>query len=285
MTYPHISPGDKFRPSADKENAISRILESVSNPFSQLGNAFPEESGVALAYNCGKTTILPGKPVEIFQDNAEAPDLSIDVPAVLVRAASEKAPEIWGVALEEIAPGSIGPVQLHGVCVCIEVEGESPLLTIDVDKAGKFFYSYNGAARVIRYNQKEKLALVFLDQSSVYRGPMAARFDGESFSVINGLLPESSGAGYFFINGDSKEAETKHGITPKAGWLCLKGDLISTSGTFEITDNILPQNKQSSGKSYDHHPIAFVKQIAGKWAFIQYTRWEIPQLWIFEDCD
>lgn len=204
MTYPHISPGDKFRPSAEKENSISRLLEGVNNPFSPSMGIFPEESSVTLSYNVGGSPIKAGAPAEIVKDFDGAPELSSDCPAVLVRKIYDFKPITWGVALDYISPGEIGSVQLQGVCVFSGVEGDYALPKINVSEEGKFVYSSTGPARILRRSISEGVAVAFLERPSGYNGMFAVRYNGNGKLEINGgytdlNFKEKGGVGMFYV--------------------------------------------------------------------------------------
>lgn len=294
MAYPHISPGDKFRPNAEKENALSRLLDKSGVPTSVQGASFPEERSVSLAYNCGKTTILADAPAEIvFKMTAaeKLPVFTVGPPSMLVKSAAGTAPEFWGIALEEIPAGSLGPVQISGVSICTKIAPPHPEMFhqntfISVNKEGGYFYSGIGAARVLRYNTEQKTALVYLDQNNVYRGPFAVRFDGSSLSVIDGRDPEGPNSGTYWINGNFLSARKRAGITPSLGYLCLTASAAASGpndALFEVADD--PSFPGKSGEKAKY-PIAEIQRDSnGRFLIFQLTRWTIPQLWTFEDCE
>lgn len=285
MSYPRINPGDPFRPLAEKENALSRLLESVENPAAIPTGIYPEERSVSMAFNVSEDIIQAGQPVRIFsyQDSVPegAPEFNLETPALLVAQVAEKQPQKWGVALEAIGPKGIGPVQMHGVCVFPKVAG-NPAERIDIAADGSFVFSGYGIARVLRVEKTESgySALVFL--GSAYNGPFAVRFDGKTVSVINGEDPESAFAGYYYMNGEFREAKSKAGITPAAGYLCLKDWNISSENDYEI--KLTVPSKPIKDGDPDYHPIARITRNGDTWSFRQVSKWEIPQLWTFEDC-
>lgn len=117
----------------------------------------------------------------------------------------------------------------------------------------------------------------------VYDGFFAVQFNGKEISVIDGGDLDSETAGYFYMNGEIKSAKKQKGLTPKSGWLCLKADRIGRHGTFEIIDEI-PSKPEKTG-SYDYHPIAQIQKNGDVFSVRQISKWEIPQLWTFEDCE
>lgn len=281
MAYPHISPGDKFRPNAEKENALSRLLDKAQGP-AFIQSAFPpEERSVSLAFNAGSTIIQPGAPVAILK-SADAPPLTIGTPAILVSSIIDKKPREWGIALEEIRPGGIGPVQISGISMATKVQG-TPSACVDVTFDGRFFYNGDGIAQVLRYDQEEQTALVNLDPSLQYRGYYAVEYDGKTISVFDGGAPDSGIAGYFYMNGELRDAKSAHGITPKTGFLCLKNGWSELHGSFEILERI-PSKPSLYGKP-DYHPIAIIKQAGTSFSVRQISKWEIPQLWTFAECE
>lgn len=284
MAYPHISPGDKFRPNAEKENAISRLLDKAQGAAFIQSVFPPEERSVSLAYNSGETAIKAGRAANALHKSSsdKTPEVSLSLPALIVNdsSAGEKA-EYWGIALEDIEPGSVGPVQLHGFTVCAPVEGKKQNF-IDIAKDGTFFFSGSGAARVLRANEKEKLALVFLDQQCVYRGPLAVRSDGETLSVINGCDMENGSAGNVFVNGTFYAVPKAAGIQPRNGFLCVSCTGTKNDVRFEFGS---PEFPETDGKRA-LYPLAEVKQGSdGKWGFVQLSKWHIPELWTFEECN
>ena len=282
MAYPHISPGDKFRPNAEKENAISRLLDKAQGPAFIQSAFLPEERSVSLAINVSGDVIPAGSPVELVKDPEGESASLIETPAILVTKKRNGSSGLWGIALEELQAGALGPVQLHGVSICTEVQGEK-LDFVDANENG-FFYSNSGAARVLKSNAEEKSALVFLGGAWGYDGFFAVQFDGETFSVVDGGDPDSSIAGYYYFNGQSRSARKFTGIAPAVGWLCLKDNRISSGGTFEIYTGGLP-NKPEEKDGDDYHPIALIAKKGESWSFRQISKWEIPQLWTFEDCE
>lgn len=282
MGFQYVSQGDKFRPNAKKENALSRLLNGVSNI--SPGNFFqaPEERSVSLAINVSGDVIPAGSPVELVKDPEGESASLIETPAILVTKKKNGSSGLWGIALEELQAGALGPVQLHGVSICTEVQGEK-LDFVDANENG-FFYSNSGAARVLKSNAEEKSALVFLGGDCGYDGFFAVQFDGETFSVVDGGDPDSSIAGYYYFNGQSRSARKSTGISPAVGWLCLKDNRISSGGTFEIYTGGIP-NKPEKKDEDDYHPIALITKKGESWSFRQISKWEIPQLWTFEDCE
>lgn len=118
---------------------------------------------------------------------------------------------------------------------------------------------------------------------AAYDGFFAVSMTDGKLSVTDGGDPESSTAGYFYFNGEIKKAQKQTGLTPKAGWLCLKADRVGRHGTFEIIDEI-PSKPEKTG-SYDYHPIAQIKKNGETFSVRQVSKWEIPQMWLFEDCE
>lgn len=126
----------------------------------------------------------------------------------------------------------------------------------------------------------------FLDDPNIedgYSGFFLVGFDGQKFSVVDGENPDSGTAGWFYINGEIRSCKSQKGITPKDGWLCLKATAAGTGGEFEILTDI-PSKPEKAGKP-DYHPIAKITKAGESWSFRQISRWEIPQLWTFEDCE
>ena len=286
MAYPHISPGDKFRPNAEKENALSRLLDKAQGP-AFIQSAFPpEERSVSLAFNAGSTIIRPGAPVAILKESADAPPLTIGTPAILVSSIIDKKPREWGIALEEIRPGGIGPVQISGISIATQVQG-TPSACVDVTFDGRFFYNGDGIAQVLRYNQEEQTALVNLDPSTIYRGPFAVEYDGRTLSVFNGADPEDIDAGFFVMNGVYRWAGSAFGISldnvDLLGWLCLRCDDLQRKGTFSVETLLHPFPEHLDGDAY--HPLAAIKKSGDNYTVRQISKWEIPHLWVFWDCD
>ena len=281
MGFQYVSPGEKFRPNAKKENALSRLLNGVSN-FS-TGGFFqaPEERSVSLAINASGDVIPAGSPVELVKEPEGKSASLIETPAILVTKKKNGSSGLWGIALEELQAGALGPVQLHGVSICTGVQGEK-LDFVDANENG-FFYSNSGAARVLKSNTEEKSALVFLEGARGYDGFFAVQFDGKTLSVVDGGDPNSGTAGWYYMNGDIRHIKKTTGIALKAGWLCLKDYRVNTTGEFEIVDTI-PNKPETVGKA-DYHPIALVTKSGDAWSVRQISKWQIPQLWTFEDCD
>jgi hypothetical protein len=285
MAYSIVSPGERFRPNAQKENAVSRLLDRTENIYSGDFSHFAEECSVALAINTSDQAILAGAPAAIVENtpNTEFAALTVDSPAILVaKIDGESTPRMWGVALEEIAPGSIGPVQIHGVCVFRAVAG-SVANFIDVSSTGAYRYSSSGLASVLRSNHETQTAVAFIGRGSVYDGFFAVGLADGKFSVFDGGDPQSSTAGYYFFNGESRWARKATGIAPAEGWLCLKDRISGSHGDYEIVATI--PSKPTVYGSDDYHPLAYIKKVGESWTFRQVSKWEFPQLWSFEDCE
>lgn len=214
MGFQYVSPGEKFRPNAKKENALSRLLNGVSN-FS-TGGFFqaPEERSVSLAINASGDVIPAGSPVELVKEPEGKSASLIETPAILVTKKKNGSSGLWGIALEELQAGALGPVQLHGVSICTRVQGEK-LDFVDANENG-FFYSNSGAARVLKSNSEEKSALVFLGEAwdYGYNGMFAV-------SIIDGMVHVAPGYTDLgeFEGGYLKEDD------PAIGYVCLVADV------------------------------------------------------------
>ena len=282
MGFQYVSPGEKFRPNAKKENALSRLLNGVSN-FS-TGGFFqaPEERSVSLALNISGDVIPAGSPVELVkEDQSNATGSLLETPAILVTKKKAGSSELWGIALEELRAGALGPVQLHGVSICTEVKGDKAGF-INASENG-FFYSNSGAARVLRSNSEEKSALVFLGGSLGYDGMFAVKMDGDTITVCDGGDPDSGTAGYYYFNGNLRHANSAVGIQPSVGWLCLKDSMLGQSGSFEIVTML--SSKPTGEDTTDYHPLARISKNGETWAIRQVLKWQIPQMWAFASCD
>jgi hypothetical protein len=116
-----------------------------------------------------------------------------------------------------------------------------------------------------------------------YDGYFAVQFDGETFSVVDGGAPESGTAGYCWVNGEARTVASAKNIKPKNGFLSIKATHNSEKCSFEIVDKF--PSKPESIEKPDYYPIAAIEQRSSQWTFRQIIKWEIPQLWIFADCE
>lgn len=130
---------------------------------------------------------------------------------------------------------------------------------------------------------KPQQILVRTVKTAAYDGMFAVQFDGKTLSVVDGGDPNSGTAGWYYMNGNSRHIKKTTGIALKAGWLCLKDYRVNTTGEFEIIDTI-PNKPETAGKA-DYHPIALITKSGDAWSVRQISKWQIPQLWTFEDCD
>jgi hypothetical protein len=248
MAYPHISPGDKFRPNAEKENAISRLLDKAQGP-AFIQSAFPpEERSVSLAINVSGDVIPAGSPVELVKDPEGAATSLIETPAILVTKKKNGSSGLWGVALEELQAGALGPVQLHGVSICTEVQGEK-LDFVDANEGG-FFYSNSGSARVLKSNAEEKSALVFLGGAwdYGYNGMFAVKRDENGIYVSPGYTDLGEFAGGYVKEGD-----------PTVGFVCLVASLWGNEDRFSVRCAPIPFDALYQAGHYVYWEIATIR--------------------------
>ena len=123
----------------------------------------------------------------------------------------------------------------------------------------------------------------------IYTGFLAVKFypDESSFGLVCGFDPENEIAGYFRLNGCTKAMLKSARVKAETGYLCICGELGQAQGSLVILSSMpdLPAADSQDNKK-DHYPIALVtKQENGMFNFIQLSRWEIPQLWVFGRCD
>lgn len=130
--FKKVSPGDVWRPNAEKENALSDLLNRFSgaSPGIMLPNSSYDGS-ILTVQNVANYTLDYNKAVELVMDNEfDKTDInSICVPGKPV----EDEECFWGIALDNIPPGKIGRVKISGVHYLPEVWG-----------ARSYQISYNG---------------------------------------------------------------------------------------------------------------------------------------------
>jgi hypothetical protein len=115
-----------------------------------------------------------------------------------------------------------------------------------------------------------------------YDGYFLVVFENDTLSVVDGGAPEEGTAGRYYMNGYIRTAKRQAGIKPSAGWLCLRAWAANKS-EFSIISAI-PNKPEKEGEP-DCHPIAYISQKNGVWSVRQISKWEIPQLWTFENCE
>ena len=146
MSFNKVSPGQLWTPSADRENAITDVL----NAFSQVrpGSVPPAgwDPSVIMAVNATEKTFSIGSAVQL--DTSFVPDSEYDrLWHRNIRAYGrpvENEYSIWGVALDNIHPESSGPVQISGAAMIRNPLGE-------FEKSYKYNY-YAGTSRTVRNN-------------------------------------------------------------------------------------------------------------------------------------
>lgn len=108
--FPDVSPGDKFTPNALLANEL-RHMVNAQNGFSDAASRRLGGNTVKIpVYNSGSQPLQAGHAVNVVIDSGVT--LPGDVHPV---AAFSDETQLWGVLVETLAPGAIGPCVLLGV--------------------------------------------------------------------------------------------------------------------------------------------------------------------------
>jgi hypothetical protein len=159
--FSKVSPGDVWRPNAEKENALTDLLNRFSgvSPGIMLPNSSYDGS-ILTVQNVSDRTLDYNRAVELVTEHKfDKMDInSICVPGKPV----EDEECFWGIALDNIPPGKIGRVKISGVHYLPEVWGARPSQIsyngnpepfyqnyINPRKNGAFELNNRGRARVL----------------------------------------------------------------------------------------------------------------------------------------
>ena len=135
--FPDVAPGEQFRPSAKKENALSRLLNTL-NGFSGGVPANVKTSSRLKIYNSGAEELQAGTPV-VF--DSEKKIIGDSVPAKRYDGAST----VWGVVTDTLSAGEFGSAVVSGpVQVQMKTEGSGKCAEPSADGKG-FDFSGSGA--------------------------------------------------------------------------------------------------------------------------------------------
>lgn len=136
--FPDVAPGQPFRPSAKRENALSRLLNERIE-FSGRVAGGSKISSCLSVYNSGSADIPAG--VAVTFDPAK-PMIGDAVPAKIC----DSSAATWGVLTETLSAGEFGAAVVSGpVRVLLSREGSGNFVEPSSDGTG-FVFSGSGAA-------------------------------------------------------------------------------------------------------------------------------------------
>lgn len=158
-SYPNVSPGDKFQPSAGLSNDVRRLLNAM-NGFGS-GTISARSSGLTQiqVYNNTSNPIDAGTAVNFSEDAVLCEDA---VPAKILTSTSKP----WGIVPVKLAPKQIGACVIGGP-VTVSISG-TPLQYVipDTTTPGKWNYSNSGSTRVLYANSSKAIVLLGSTASS-----------------------------------------------------------------------------------------------------------------------
>lgn len=157
-----VLPGSPWQPEhAARYNALNALLRQEEFPCS--ADPAPSRSGETLLPVRNITDeVLPGnKAVEICPDPRPGQGVDFRNPMLFGRAVAEGC-RLWGIAMEDIAPGHGGLVQIGGLAVVGMVQG-TPDRFIVPKPDGRYYFSNSGRAEVLyRTSDSDPVAVVCL---------------------------------------------------------------------------------------------------------------------------
>lgn len=142
--YPDVHPGEPFKPSAQEENDIRRMLNAGGHSGVRGTGAGVNVENICInAYNPGTTAIASGTVVTFV--NAAMVEDAVQVAAM---AAGSTATE-WAIAQETIESHQFGSVLVMGA-VIVPITGETGDYAVPVGGGGSFARAATGIARILR---------------------------------------------------------------------------------------------------------------------------------------
>lgn len=160
-SYPHVNPGDVFKPSVQEENDIRDLLNAVGRDgVRSVRGGMNVENICINAYNPGTEAISSGT-VVIF---ADAP--MIEGAVQVVAMSEEDGTAEWAIAQEEIPAHGFGSVLVMGVTI-VPISGEETGDYVVPNGGGATFSkSANGIAKILRMISSTS-AMILVGCSSV----------------------------------------------------------------------------------------------------------------------
>ena len=235
-SYPHVNPGDIFKPSVQEENDIRDLLNAVGRDGVRSNRGGMQVENICInAYNPGSEAIPSGVCI-VFPSGAMVEG------CVPVEKISDLTETTWGIAMDDIPSNQFGSVLVMGAAV-VSVSGGSGDYIAPTESAGVFSRTDSGSAKVLREITDGAIVLVGVTPpgsgsapvpTSEYNGPFKVEFlsrtsgndivvsvhEGDvvgenmtKFHVSGGIItfPYSSiGAGYIYAAG-SHNVDAVHG--------------------------------------------------------------------------
>ena len=189
MAQPYVSVGDGFAPSASRENALNRFL-NTNNGFREPDMDSVVDYSCVPCYNSTADTLPLGATVMINDS------MVVDDGVVPIKLASTDA-VLWGILLDELAPN---------VCGTLFVSGVLPFELAGI-KTGSYL-SPNGQGGLIASDAGR--AMYFMEHillggggggSITYNGEFKIVKTESGYSVINGSSSGSAYCGYVDLRG------------------------------------------------------------------------------------
>ena len=178
-SYPHVNPGDVFKPSVQEENDIRDLLNAVGRDgVRSVRGGMNVENICINAYNPG-TEAIPSGTVVIFAD-APMIEGAVQVAAML----EEDETAEWAIAQEEIPAHGFGSILVMGA-VIVSISGETGDYAVPVGGGAAFARAATGVARILRLIGSTS-ALVLVGSSSGGGGISYVAGDGIDGDLITG---------------------------------------------------------------------------------------------------
>ena len=177
--YPDVHPGEPFKPSAQEENDIRRMLNAGGHSGVRGTGAGVNVENICInAYNPGTTAIASGTVVTFV--NAAMVEDAVQVAAM---AAGSTATE-WAIAQETIESHQFGSVLVMGA-VIVPITGETGAYAIPVGGGGSFARAATGIARILRTIGTTS-ALILVGSASGGEGVTYAAGNGINSDLLTG---------------------------------------------------------------------------------------------------
>lgn len=201
-SFQKVSKGDLWAPNAEKENAITDVLNAFSGPREILENPYIMRTDFLKVMNSTDKQIDFRQAVQV--DTSFVPDDSFrlnhrNIYAFGRPVENEYSP--WGIAQENIRPGHWGFVQMTGVALLYNPLGifEREYLNsgpvprwvrnsyIFAGRDGQYHFGQRGGAEVIWYNKRSNTVLVRLGVHAYqYTGMFAVLENGDGTLTVRG---------------------------------------------------------------------------------------------------
>lgn len=189
-----VIPGEPWQPEpAARYNAVNALLrrgftENAPPPYITANT----ESIVNL-FNISQKTLAIQSPVELLMVYENASKIIDERNPMIYGTLLEHHDCRWGIALENIAPGHAGPVQISGLAVIFNVQKTVNKFVTVIPRpwGGEYEFAEHGRAEVI-YADDFKRAVISLgtSSSSGYNGMFAVKDNADGTFTIKGGITD-----------------------------------------------------------------------------------------------